>query len=189
MFFISYANVEIGHLSVSLLLHLKTPFPGVTSNIRQKPNGALLITPWLDIFPTRLYRSQDAPPRDILDDPAGKYWASCFADPASLTDPAVMTHLRPLQCSLPWNEILPSKCAITTGTDDILRDDCLELRDQAKENGLDIEVLIEENQVHDWQWGEATNDLFYLSTSRSKKAEFDFKGAKQLARIITEMSD
>ena len=160
----------------------------MTSGITEKPHGVLLITPWLNIFPTKLYRSQHAPPRDILDDPVGIYWASCFADHASLSDKAKMTHLRPLECSLPWKDILPSKCVITTGTDDLLRAGCLELRDQAKQNGLDIEVEIEENQIHDWQWGEVTNDIFYLSTSRTQKKEFDFKGAKQLARIITDMA-
>ena len=63
------------------------------------------------------------------------------------------------------------------------------MRDQAKQNGRDIEVEVEEGMCHDWRWGEVTNDLFYLSTSRSKKPEFDFKGAKRLARIITDMAE
>jgi acetyl esterase/lipase len=163
------------------------PLPGVVSHITERPNSAVLITPWLDIFPTKLYRSKNDPPRDVLDDPIGRYWASLFASPSRLSNDAEKAHLRPLQCSLPWKEIFPSKCAITTGTDDLLREGCVELRDQAKRDGLDIDIKIEEGLCHDWEWGEVTNDVYYLSTSRSKKPEFGFKGAGQLARIITGM--
>lgn len=64
---------------------------------------------------------------------------------------------------------------------------CLELRDKAKLNGLNIDVEVEEGQAHDWEWSEVTNDLSYLVTSRTKTPEFKFKGAKQLAKIIANM--
>jgi len=52
---------------------------------------------------------------------------------------------------------------------------------------LNIDVEIGEAQIHDWEWGEVTNNVYYLSTSRSKKPEFNFKGAKKLAKMITGM--
>lgn len=152
---------------------------------RQKPDAALLITPWLDPYSSRAAHSI---PLDILDSLSLAYWANLFHSyPLECSNPLDLSFLRPLKYACCWEKVLPSRCTITTGSDDSFLASCVEFRDKVSGDGLKINLEVEERGVHDWQWLEVNDDQDrYVHTSREERSEWDFKGAKQLARIIME---
>ncbi|RFU30300.1 hypothetical protein B7463_g6045, partial [Scytalidium lignicola] len=133
-----------------------------------------------------MYKAQKSPKVDTLDVPSLSYWASLFHDPPDAnTRPADLEHLALLDTSSNWRGILPTKTAITTETDDFLKDACLQLYKSVQAEGVNITLKMEKDAPHDWQWLESGVGLTnYIASSRSEKKESGFKGAKELAGII-----
>lgn len=174
-----------GHLAVSLLKHINKPLLNVPK-CQPRPGFALLLTPWLELYPQPTDKAQKFPKVDTLDVPSLSYWASLFHDPPDDHTPqADREHLSVLDTSSNWRDILPVKTAITTGTDDFFKDACLRLYKSAQAEGIDIALKMEKGAPHDWQWLESSVELEnYVATSRQEKKETGLKGAKELADII-----
>lgn len=180
-----------GHLALSLLSRLamlqnRSPnTTGENDESLQRPGYALLVSPWIDLFTS----SPDADTRQKRDFISKKRLDQNCAQLLRATDKSIVSVYGNLKAVVPqrppWKEALPPKTWISTGEDDIFKEDIVAFVENVKNDGGAITLQVAPDRTHAWQTGEAFQvRKRVLSTQWETSVDGMMPGYQEFSTII-----
>lgn len=178
-----------GHLALSLLVDIQQQQqPGnqeTASPVLTKPEGLVLISPWLSLHHTR----EPSINNDVLTAPLLHTTAKNFLGPNKATTPTspLLEFLHP-QPPTDWDAVLPSWTWVSAGTNEIMFTDIASwthmLESEARLGKGRVGCRWGEGEVHVWQWS-ATIDEGAKTRFLKREGECnDFEGVVEVGRVV-----
>lgn len=135
-----------GHLSLAFVRHQSyKPFEEVPEAVNQKPTGAILLFPWVNLYPqdgVGSYKTNSG--KDILGAPILRHFTEVFLPDKSLYE---LPKFNPYNDTIGWDSILPETIFVSKGENEVLRDDITKWTELAELN--DSEVYESPDAIHD----------------------------------------
>jgi acetyl esterase/lipase len=133
-----------GHLVLSILRHRKYPMYDVPLVEGPEPSGALLMSPWVNIYPTDVGSYVKNKHKDIL---STKFLRGCTELFLDSPDKYRCPQLNPYKDFTDWVKILPGNILVTLGDSEIQYDDIISWAKMAHLNPG--QLYIETDAIHD----------------------------------------
>ena len=175
-----------GHISLGMLCHLNQPMDGTAPKMEvEKPGiGLFLISPWVSLFSQDGYKEKEM--SDLLSIEGLERWAKIVVGSKKPDEVEPYTEfVKRVKGRGRWKDILPNRVWVSAGGDEMFSHNIGQFVNALKEDGVDVEFVVQEGEAHDWQLAQAVgNEKKYLEGKFGDRDDGLLMGADRIGKAV-----